>query len=97
MDKSIKQDAAEEAAKLIKETLASLTQAHTNAKSESDDPKPPRLFLTNGIELIHFKLNFGKDVEITVAIAGEKAKYPGARTSDMNALVVTNEAPSAAA
>jgi hypothetical protein len=36
------------------------------------------LFFPNGIELLYVKLAFGKDIDITIAIAGEKAKYPGA-------------------
>jgi hypothetical protein len=36
------------------------------------------LFFPGGTELLYFKLTFGKDIEITIAIAGEKAKYPGA-------------------
>lgn len=97
MNNSVMQGAADEAAKLIKDTLASLIQAHASTKSEGDDPKPPRLFFPNGIELIHFKLNFGKDMDITVAIAGEKARYPGAGASDISALLATNDPPSAAA
>jgi hypothetical protein len=68
--------ARDEASKLVNDTLASLAKpggANAEGAKKSTDP---RLFLPTGIELLYFKLTFGKDIDI--AIAGEKAKYPGA-------------------
>lgn len=96
MDKAVIQAAADEAVKLVKETLTSLTQSHSGVKTEADEPKAIRLFFPTGIELVYFKLNFGKDIDITIAIGGEKAKYPGAGTTDTRTLLVTNEPPAAA-
>jgi hypothetical protein len=95
MDNAVIQGAADEAAKLVKETLASLTQAHSSINADTEDPKPPRLFFPFGIELIHFKLSFGNNINITIAIAGDKAKYPGAGAAEASALIVTNEQPTA--
>jgi hypothetical protein len=93
MDEQIIQGAADEAAKLVKETLTALTQSHS-AINTVDDPKDTRLFFPHGIELIYFKLNFGKDIDVTIAIGGEKAKYPGAGVAGAETLVVTNKSSS---
>ena len=78
MDASLIQSARDEASKLVKDTLASLAQAQTGHGEEARDTTEPRLFFPNGIELVYFKLGFGNEINITIAIAGEKAKYPGA-------------------
>ena len=90
MDAALIKSARDEASKLISGTLASLSSAQGGKGAEPTDPTKPRLFFPNGIELLYFKLTFGKDIDITIAIAGEKAKYPG--TSGAAVLVQPGEA-----
>jgi hypothetical protein len=77
MDAALITTARNEASKLVKETLASLAQPGAASGGGAKDATEPRLFFPTGIELLYFKLAFGKEIDITIAIAGEKAKYPG--------------------
>lgn len=64
-----------EAISIIEKTLNALATAHGTAQTTSGGTES-RLFFPNGIELVYFKLNLGKDIDIQIALAGEKAKYP---------------------
>lgn len=82
------QGVADEAAMLVEKTLDSLAKAQVAAAALAQRPAP--LFFPNGIELLYFKLTFGKEIDLTIAIAGEKAKYPGAPVTG-NAILVGDE------
>jgi hypothetical protein len=90
MDAALIKTARDEASKLVRDTLASLAQAGAPNGAVAKDSTEPRLFFPTGIELLYFKLAFGKEIDITISIAGEKAKYPG--TSGAAVLVETGDA-----
>ena len=77
MDAALITTARDEASKLVKDTLASLANPWGAKGGGTRESAEQRLFFPTGIELLYFKLAFGKDIDITIAIAGEKAKYPG--------------------
>ena len=70
---------SDEVAKIIEKTFVALTNAKTAVAPAAGEPGP-RIFFPNGVELLYFKIAIGKDIDVTIAIAGEKAKYPGGQT-----------------
>lgn len=66
---------AQEAGNLIQNALEKLTAAN-NVATTREAPQGSRLFFDSGVELIYLQFNVGTNISLTVAIAGEKAKYP---------------------
>jgi hypothetical protein len=77
---------SDEVAKIIEKTFQALTTAKAAVAPVAGEPGP-RILFPNGVELLYFKLAIGKDIDVTIAIAGEKAKYPGGQTSEHSAAV----------
>ena len=75
MPEEIYKNVAQEATTLIQKTLDKLASAGGALVSKEGDGGV-RLFFPEGIELIYVHFKVGTTVDLTVAIAGEKAKYP---------------------
>jgi hypothetical protein len=61
---------------LIQKTLEQLTTANTAAAPKPQDESSRQLFFPNGIELIHVVFKVAGNTELSVTLAGEKARNP---------------------
>ena len=80
---------ADEAGKLIEKTLSNLAAKYGETKQA--DGAGARLLFPNGIELIYVKFRVGNDVELTLAVSGEKAKYPSGLIAQNEPAIVLDE------
>ena len=77
---------SDEVAQIIEKTFVALTSAKTALTPAAGEPGP-RILFPNGVELLYFKVAIGKDIDVTIAIAGEKAKYPSGQALERSVAV----------